>query len=91
MVDVPNWKQLTEKEFLNFVFIIIFMGLVKLSERAMYWQQDEYGQPLLRKLMSARQFEQIMANWHWIVFVESYRAEAKKEDPFYLVKGFVGL
>ena len=89
MMEVPNWKILTEKEFLNFTFIIIFMGVVKLPERAMYWQQDDYGQPLPRKLMSARRFEQIMANWHWVVVAENYRAQAKKEDPFYLVKGFV--
>jgi Transposase IS4 len=39
-----NWKLLTEIEFITFVVIIIFMGIVKLPERSMYWQRNDYGQ-----------------------------------------------
>ena len=44
---------------------------------------------LPREFMSARRFEQILSHWHWIVVPESERAAAKKDDPFYLVAGFV--
>ena len=91
LMNVPNWKELTEREFLHFIFIIIFMGVVKLPERCMYWQKDDYGQAFPRKLMSARRFEQIMANWHWVVIEQEHKAEAKRRDPFYLVEGFVEL
>ena len=41
--------------------------------------------------MSGRRFEQIMANWHWVVIGQEHKAEAKRRDPFYLVEGFVEL
>ena len=44
MVDCKSWKMLEEKEFLAFLVIIIYMGVVKLPERAMYWQRDSFGQ-----------------------------------------------
>jgi Transposase IS4 len=89
MIDTKNWKKLTNKEFLAFVVIIVFMGVVKLPERTMYWQKDSFGQDFPKEIMSSRRFEQILAHWHWIVVPEDKRAEAKKADPFYLVEGFV--
>ena len=89
MVGTKSWKALKEREFLAFIVIIIFMGVVKLPERAMYWQKDSFGQDFLRDIISARRSEQILSHWHWIVVPESERAAAKAADPFYLVAGFV--
>ena len=89
MVGTKSWKALEEREFLAFIVIIIFMGVVKLPERAMYWQKDSFGQDFPRDIISARRFEQILSHWHWIVVPESERAAAKAADPFYLVAGFV--
>ena len=89
MVGTKLWKAVEEKGFLAFIVIIIFMGVVKLPERAMYWQRDSFGQDFPRDIVSAQRFGQILSHWHWIVVPESERAAAKAADPFYLVAGFV--
>jgi Transposase IS4 len=73
-----NWKILSAPEFILFVVIIIFMGKVRLPERAMYWQRNDYGQKLPMKYMSARRFEMIMAHWHWLFIHEDERKQGKQ-------------
>lgn len=66
MVQCRTWKMLDETEFLYFITIIVFMGIIKLPERPMYWRKDSYGQDFPKKIMSAGRFEQILSHWHWI-------------------------
>lgn len=89
MIESKSWGELTIPEFKVFICIIVFMGIVKLPERVMYWQKGQFGQQFPQKLMSARRFEQILSHWHWILVEEDDRAARKAANPFYLVDGFV--
>ena len=59
-----SWSELTFNEFLQFFAIILYMEVIQLSERRMYWSVEAerpFVAPHLGRYMSRSRFEQILS------------------------------
>jgi hypothetical protein len=81
------------EEFWRFLAVCVFMGVVRLPERALYWSNDpNYGQKYAKERISAKRFDAIMRCWHWedMHGLNAAELKARKDaDPFYKAGSFL--
>ena len=91
-----RWFQLTSKEFLAFLGIIIFMGLVDVPSLAEYWNNDGFfGQDFIRASgMNRARFMNILTALHLCDLEqdkvnELHKARKEPYDPLFKLKPLV--
>jgi hypothetical protein len=88
----PKFKLVTHDEILKFFGLIMFMGIVDIPQRRMYWGNTKYTQSFVKKTMSGPRFEEILKYMHWIDtsgMSEAQKAANNKENSFWSVEGFL--
>lgn len=88
---IKKWITLFPSEFLAFLGIITYMGIVSYSSRRAYWQHGIKGCEYIKRVMTRERFQQIVRAWHYEVqsgFSELELKALRKEDLFWAVKRF---
>lgn len=88
-MNEQNWVDITNRDLTNFIFIIVYMGIVRLPEHYTYWKNSVVGQSFPRRLMSLERFEAIMRNWTWIEINDELRKDFLEMCSSYAVNGFI--
>jgi hypothetical protein len=90
---VKNWINIDEKMVLKFFAIILYMGISNLPSREMYWsKKGKFNSSYVSEIMSKRQFEKILSNFHWentCNITDAERVIKNKADPFWSISTFL--
>lgn len=87
-----DWIDLEPAEFANFLGIILYMGVVKLPQRGMYWSDRFVGQVYVKGIMTRNRFDAIVKNWHIVdtsVFTVPECKQKSGENCFWSVQPLV--
>ena len=89
--NIKGWKKLGPSEFLAFLGVITYMGIVTYTSRKAYWQHGIKGCEYIKRIMSRDRFQQICRAWHYEKqdqFTQDELKALRKKDPFWAIKSF---
>ncbi len=85
-------RAITLAEMRYYIAIVQFMGLCQLPSREDYWGGDSIYKQDFVNLMSMTRFDKITKYFHCTntaLFTAAQREEKKRQDPFWIVQGFL--
>ena len=91
LAERKNWTPLTTKEFRKFLAILLYMGIVDLPSREMYWHNAVTATPFVVNAMTYNRFNDIVYCLHYVditILTGQEIQEQKKKDPYYLIARF---
>lgn len=81
----------TLQEMKKFFAFVLYMGLVQLPSRDMFWQHDIFGSSFVKRCFTRRRFYTISTNLHWrdvSNIPDTEKAQRNKVDGFWSVDDF---
>ncbi|ROL08893.1 PiggyBac transposable element-derived protein 4 [Anabarilius grahami] len=85
-VNGKPWKEITMKDMMSYLALVIYMGLARLVSLSDYWRKsDLYNLPLPSGIMSGRQFRHVSTSIHLSDPKTDAENEKKKGTPAYRV------